>query len=89
MKRPRYRLSPGNGPRPVSLEPADDCEGSLLGALWCERCGAVDEEEALGSCDGSGVEDDGKPQCRAWCNPPEDERERADELKVDNWRDEE
>lgn len=31
MKRPRHRLSPGNGPRPESLEPADDCEGSLMG----------------------------------------------------------
>lgn len=58
MTRPRYRLSPGNGPRPVSLEPADDADGSF----WCERCGAEDEEEAFGSCDGSGVEDDGKPR---------------------------
>lgn len=34
---PRYRLSPGNGPRPTSLEPADDCDGSLLGPDEDER----------------------------------------------------
>lgn len=46
MTRPRYRISPGNGVRPDSLEPADDADGSLLGPEpRCPECGSYEVSE--------------------------------------------
>lgn len=55
MKSPRFRLSPGNGPRPESLEPADDCEGSLLAPDYEED---EDERQRADELRGDAIRDE-------------------------------